>query len=298
MLDKEYGIRLKWNSRNKNKFVKLGYNFTKMGDEFIVKEESQLSKNSKAVVKVNCDYCDNYIFKTYQNYLKQHHEKYGDACRQCQPKKLKLIWQEKYGVDNVFQLEKVKEKSKQTCLEKYGMERACQSEEVKESIRQSCLDKYGYTTTALVPEIIEKRIQTTLERFGVENVFASEEIKDKIRETMNKNGTCRTSKPQLALYDMLKNFYGNCELNYPCGKYSLDCMVEVNNIKFDIEFDCWYWHQNIVEHDKKCDGYVKYNGYKIIRIWSGTKLPTIEQIDEIINNLSNSKEKYYKINMV
>lgn len=64
---------------------------------------------------------------------------------------------DKYGVDNVWQLDSVKEKSRGTKEERYG--------------------DAGYVNA-------EKRAATNLERYGAENAFASEEIKGRIRETM------------------------------------------------------------------------------------------------------------------
>lgn len=68
----------------------------------------------------------------------------------------------KYGVENVFQSEEIKEKSKQTFLKKYGVEHALQNKEILNNQKQTIKNKYG-----------------------VENASQSEEIKLKKKETLN-----------------------------------------------------------------------------------------------------------------
>jgi hypothetical protein len=71
----------------------------------------------------------------------------GPYCTSCttinQRRKMKETSIDKYGVENPFQSDIVKEKIKNTCLEKYGVERASQLEEVKEKMKSTCLEKYG-----------------------------------------------------------------------------------------------------------------------------------------------------------
>lgn len=55
----------------------------------------------------------------------------GKRCNQnCKAIKFRETCQHKYGVDNVFQLKSVKDKSKETCKEKYGVEYCMQSPEI------------------------------------------------------------------------------------------------------------------------------------------------------------------------
>ena len=50
---------------------------------------------------------------------------------------------EKYGVENVFQLDSTKEKSKNTCIEKYGFDNQNKSRIIREKIENTCIEKYG-----------------------------------------------------------------------------------------------------------------------------------------------------------
>lgn len=126
-----------------------------------------------------------------------------------------------YGVENVFQLDSVKEKIKQTNLERYGFENPNQNKDIKQKAintfnkksedekrkiylkaKETNLKKYGPNNYAnrekakktfiehfgvecpFSSDIIKQKIkQSNLERYGVENVFSSDIIKQKIKQT-------------------------------------------------------------------------------------------------------------------
>lgn len=364
MLLNTYAIQ-KWNSKNKKHYVDKGYIFTAMGDKFQVKIED-LTPSSKAVVEVKCDYCGTVVQKTYQIYLKQHHDKFGDACKDCQPQKNKFCCLDIYGVDNVMKDKQIAQKIKDTCLKIYGVDNVSkldevkqkivnsnrekygcdyswqnddvknkiketslkkygclyptQSEEVKNKIKTTNLNKYGFEVPSKSPLVQAKVEQTNLKKFGVTRYSMTEECKNKVKSTnmqkygyehtlqvpeirekisnsLLKNGTCKTSKQQLELYNLLNEIYGNCELNFPCGGNSLDCVIDVNGVKIDIEYDGWYWHQD-EQRDRRRDEYVKSCGYKILRIVGSKDIPTKQELKEAIDKLVLTEHKFYKINMV
>lgn len=102
---------------------------------------------------------------------------------------------EKFGVDNVFQIESIKDKSKETKLEKYGDENYNNSKKMYQTniknrgenyvndiikIREEkFLKEYGVSHPLQLPEFLEKRKQTNIERHGVESVSQKEEFKRK-----------------------------------------------------------------------------------------------------------------------
>ena len=88
----------------------------------------------------------------------------------------------KYGVDNVFQLDEVKEKSKQTNLKKRGVEYASQSQEVKDKVKETCLKKFGVSNPSMSEEVKDKIKQTNLKRRGVECSLQDPEVKKKAKE--------------------------------------------------------------------------------------------------------------------
>lgn len=133
---------------------------------------------------------------------------------------------EKFGVDNVFQLDLIKEKSKETKLEKYGdenynnkeqqvitlkknngddyyvklskkrvevtlkkhgVEHHLQLDEFKDKMKKTNLEKYGVKNVSQLQEFKEKRTETMKERFGVENISQNESVKKQKKATSFKN---------------------------------------------------------------------------------------------------------------
>jgi len=72
-------------------------------------------------------------------------------------KQLKKNNQKKYGVDNVFQLESVKEKSKDSIMNKFGVENPSQSDEIKIKKEETCLKHFGVKSQNQDPIIHEKQ---------------------------------------------------------------------------------------------------------------------------------------------
>ena len=62
----------------------------------------------------------------------------------------------KYGVENVFQLDSVKNKKKITMLDKFGVEEVAQSIELREKQKQTMIEKYGVENAAHSAELLEK----------------------------------------------------------------------------------------------------------------------------------------------
>lgn len=133
---------------------------------------------------------------------------------------------EKYGVDNVFQLDEIKYKSKETKKEKYGdenynnsqkqiktlydnngddyfsnlaiyrkekflkeygVEHHLQLDEFKDKMKQTNLKKYGVENVSQLEEFKERRKETMIELYGVENISKNEEIKQKKKDTSMRN---------------------------------------------------------------------------------------------------------------
>ena len=191
---------------------------------------------------------------------------------------------EKYGVPYSIQSEIVREKIRKTSLEKYGCENPLQSDEAREHAKQSVLEKYGVENVFQSYEIKEKIKKTCMQKYGVENVSLSKEIREKIIQGFLNNGNgIYTSKPQIQIYDLLAERYGNENviLNENFKWYFLDISLIFNNTMFDIEYDGAFFHQNDAR-DKHRDNIIKQK-YKILRIKGGHKIPNIEEIEGKIN---------------
>lgn len=293
ILPNQYVI-VKWHPKNKDYYISKGYIFTKMQDEFQVKVED-LPPQSHAWVKVQCDFCGKIIDVKFQNYNNRGKYSDGYACTKCKTKKAKQSFKNRYGVDWISQDDEIKRKQTQTMITKYGVERYSQLPECKEKIRQTCLKKYGKEYYSQTKEYHENKMKHDLEKYGVLYHTQAHEVKRKILDSFDKNDTAKTSKPQLELYERLASIYGQCKLNEPCVYYSLDCVVEVNNIKIDIEFDGEYWHRNRGQKDYIRDKFVKNQGYKIIRIKGNRQIPNDNVLVEAIDTLINTNEKFIKL---
>lgn len=257
-------ITVKWHHKNRVHYESKGYKFTAYKDEFQVKAED-MNPTSHNKVKVQCDYCGAVMTRDFRRYILEHDEELGDTCHKCKRIKQEKTNQQKYGVDWCLQREDFKQKQIDTCREKYGVDYISQDAEFRQSVISSCL-----------------------ERYGVSNISCNEDIKRKKSESFYEHGTCPTSQQQIQLCEMLKEIYGKCELNYPVDGCSLDCYVEIDGIKIDVEYDGWYWHKDKQESDKRRNYFLIHKGYRVLRFICKNEMPTKEciqkNIDKIVKN--------------
>jgi hypothetical protein len=84
---------------------------------------------------------------------------------------------EKYGVENVSQLEWVKDKKKSTTLHHYGVENPFQSEEIKTKIKETNLEKYGADNFMKTDhgKTVFKNLMN--EKYGVDNFSKTDEFR-------------------------------------------------------------------------------------------------------------------------
>lgn len=159
----------------------------------------------------------------YDKWLKENNEGYCKICgnetifvgfkngyKKCCCKKCSINYTHKqiikanlklYGVENVFQSEKIKQKIKQTCIKKYGVEYSLQNLKIRQKGNQTkkekygnenyhnlekskltCLNKYGHENFAHGTNQ-QKVKDTMMYRYGVENAFQSKNIQEKYKNT-------------------------------------------------------------------------------------------------------------------
>ena len=169
-------------------------------------------------------------------------------------------------------------KAEDSNLEKYGVKNVFELNSTKEKIKDYYRLNYG------------------VEYYSQTQMYRENHILEKIVESMYKNGTGPTSLPQNETFLLLYNNFDECYLNYPCGKLLLDCVIFLDGIKIDIEYDGTYWHKN-KSKDYARDYYVKSQGYKILRISSRRRSPTKKELFEAIYKLSSSHHSFYKIDL-
>lgn len=109
-------------------------------------------------------------------------EKYGNENfnnRKKAKKTVKFI----YGVNNVSQIDSVKNKKKKTTKNNYGVDNPLKSEIVKKKIKQTCLNRYGVNNPSKSEFIKRKRESTTINKYGVKNFSQSLEYR-KLKEEL------------------------------------------------------------------------------------------------------------------
>lgn len=173
-------IYTKWNSKTKEYYVNLGYEFTKMSDEFLV-NVSDLKDSSSERVEVQCDYCHTVIIPRWAEFIRGRKLSEKDTCGNCKHLKAKETIQDKYGVDNLMDSNEFKNRRDGTILEKYGVANVFQLDSIKKIIRKTMLSKYGKESFTQTDEYIDKKKATNLQRYGVENIFTLPKYREMLK---------------------------------------------------------------------------------------------------------------------
>jgi hypothetical protein len=173
--------------------------------------------NARTLINGQCitQYCENNFDKTFMNLYE-----INGYCKSCISKK-RL------------------EKYKATCFKKYGVENPFQSEDVKDKSKSTWLKKYGVEHPSKCKEIKLKKVNTCLDMYGVEYQFQSEDIKDKSKSTwLKKYGVENPCQNSNIFEKRLKSSYSKKNYTLPSGKivsvqgyepYALDELVKINN---------------------------------------------------------------------
>jgi hypothetical protein len=86
---------------------------------------------------------------------------------------------EKYGVDNVFQSEKIKEKIRKSHMKKYGVDHHMKNDVVKNKMIKTLLEKYG-VDNILKDNLVKEKIKSTnKDRYGFDNPMKNKGIAEK-----------------------------------------------------------------------------------------------------------------------
>ena len=193
-------IKVKTTNKNIKYFKNFDSNLN--SGDIIEIEPNKLSKGSKQYVNVECENChriNSMMYKTYLNIT----ENDIYYCFDCKEIKTKETLQKQYNVDNVFQLESVKEKSRITSNIKYNKDYYSQTDECKERIIKTCLILYGVIHPMKNKTISCKNRKTT-------------------PESILKLKTTKTNKYKILFLLKAKNIYGDLY------DYSLSNYINMN----------------------------------------------------------------------
>ena len=174
---------------------------------------NMLKPESKKNIEVICDFCGtekNINYCDYRRITNNFTTKY--YCKKCKWNKTKQTNLEKYGVENPFQNEEIKNKIKKTNLEKFGVEYPLQNEEIKKKRRETELEKYGFDHHLKNETILNKLKKTNLERYGNECSLLNDEVRLK---------TIKTNIERYGVDVPLKN------------KEIIDKLITTNNSRYD-----------------------------------------------------------------
>lgn len=190
-----------WNSRNKKHYTELGYQFTKMGDQFEVNIQ-HLTNGSISTVKVRCDYCGKEYTTQWHTYVHTHRRSKleSDACVDCGERKSTDAIIKLYG--SYAGLHKhTDEKRKETNIAKYGCENVFGSPIIKQKIVETNISRYGVEHNQQHDVIRAKTENTCLEKYGVKNyveLFRGKYIKE---NSPRWKGGVQTSRAERATYE-------------------------------------------------------------------------------------------------
>ena len=169
--------------------------------------------------------------------------KRGKNCKYCKPIKFKKTCQEKYGVDNVFQLESIKTKSRKTCMEKYGVEFCMQSPDVfrkamstsyhRKKLYESPCGKYQWIVQGYEPYCIAD----LLEYYHPGDIMAGEGDEVPVCKYVY-NGKVRTWYPDIFLYDEEIIIEVKSTWTYTRAAEQIKAKMEF------CEYDCELWIYN------------------------------------------------------
>ena len=171
--------------------------------------------------------------------------------------KIKQTLKDKYNVDNISQIESVKNKKKETSLNHYNVENPAHSDSVQNKIKQTSLNRYGFDRPQKADEIKSKTKQTILNKYGkhpsqleshielARNIALDPNIKAKRYNTMKQNNTFHTSKPEDKIYDILNNIFihlGGVERQYKSNLYPFNCDFYIPSLDLYIECHFTWLH--------------------------------------------------------
>ncbi len=277
--------------RYKNKYIKLGYPEAEFC-EYIDVNINDISPYANIKVKFVCDYCGEIFYRMLSDYNKRKKKSFikKDCCLKCFYLKQAETIKQKYDVDYIAQIESGKEKRKVTNLKKYGYTSPLKSKSVQDKLKQTCLKKYGVENVLQVDSIKQKVVETNLKKYGVKYTTQAEEVKQKMRNTLLSNGQVPTSTQQIYIFNLLKELGYDVYLNYQLNSFNLDVALFIDDLKIDIEYDGWYWHQDVHKDVVRNHVIVKY-GWNVIRILSGQKVPTKIELINTINSVISENKK-------
>jgi len=257
-------VKIKIIPRNK-KSLETKYNITTTLGDCIVVDISDLSNNSKNIVLVECDFCNNTTKTTYQTYYKSHNNGGFPCCQSCINTKIKQTKKNKYGNENYCNTEKIKEtkqnkygdenynnvdKNKETCLEKYGVDSYSHTSDFLEKVKQTNNEKYGVDFYPQTKEYSIKVKQTKSNKYGDENY--NNRIKYK-KTCLEKYGVNTFVLTDIFKEKQIKSYILHYDVTHPMKneKYKKERIIKLKEMGYTITTDEYLLYRNLIYSETK-----------------------------------------------
>ena len=238
------------------------YLFTRFEYIDSLKESLDRIKYNKEIRPI-CKECGNKV--KYLGLNKGHLLYQSFCCSKCsnsnklKQQKTKETCLKRYGVDNPWKNEVIKEKCNKSkvlnCQLKYGVDNVMQIDEVKQKSIETQHNtnklKYGVNSVFSIPEIhkkCEKQYkETCLKKYGVDNYSKTDEFIDKIKKTNQKRYGVDFSWQYDGIKEKIKYSYKEtCLKKYGVDNYSktdefIDKIKKTNQERYGVDFS-WQAH--------------------------------------------------------
>ena len=204
----------------------------------IVELRSNLIQSGSSILITGiCDFCRSNRKLSMKEYNKQTNNGLNkfSCSKKCSILKTKESNLERYGVENIFQCDDIKTKSrntkyelygdlnfnnryksKKTNLEKYGCEYASMSSIIKKKVKKTNLERYGYEYASQNQLVLNKMKKSNIERYGVDNYSKTDEFTLKVSEKWFKT-----------MYERLESYGHLVKINET--EYTIKCKDCNNN---------------------------------------------------------------------
>ena len=241
ILDKN--IQIKVTKKNIEHYSKLFV--VKLGDILNI-NPFDLIPGSHKKINIKCDICNEENNIEFRDYMESFNCYGFFTCKHCNSiktkktkiekynnvgyhniEKMKQTNLEKYGFENVFQNNDIKNKCKKTNLKKYGVEYSSQNIYSRIKYKETCLEKYGETHPLKNKEIFKKVRDTNLKKYGAEFYLKSDVYKEKRIKYLLKHYNLNVIEFDKSLYTIL------CD---KCNKeYIIDNTQMLSRIEYKTE---------------------------------------------------------------
>lgn len=177
---------------------------------------------------------------------------------------------QKYGVENAFQSDVIREKIKQVYLEKYGVDHPMRTDDNR--LRQSEKNRIRWKDMSSTERlrISQKTKSTCLTRYGVDAPMKDPEIRRKATQTMLDGGFLR-SRGEKFLQALLEKAFVSSSISVQVWKNNVagrshPADLRVDSLGILIEYDGNYWHSRCAARDQEFNDWCVLNGQKLLRI--------------------------------